>query len=80
MHPALLTTHGQFLLHKTGPFPQRILVPRFSLYATLLHHDIRLPVLYEWAFDSDSDQIEAEDDGVFQGDAPWHRKVNNKLG
>ena len=80
MHPALLTTHGQFLSHKTGPFPQRTLVPRFSLCATMLHHDIRPPLPYGWAFDSDSDQIEAEDDGAFQGDVPWDRKSNDRLG
>ncbi|KIJ07245.1 glycosyltransferase family 90 protein, partial [Paxillus involutus ATCC 200175] len=47
-HPSLLTSHGQFLSHKAGPFPQHTLVPRFSLCASLLHHDIRPPVPYGW--------------------------------
>ncbi|KAF8547577.1 hypothetical protein OG21DRAFT_1501500 [Imleria badia] len=84
MHPSLLTTHGQFLSHKKGPLPQGTLVPRFSFCATLLHHDIRPPVPYGWKFDSDSEPDDDDDDddgaGAFQGDVPWDRKTNAKLG
>ena len=82
MHPSLLTTHGQFLSHKTGPAPQRTLVPRFSFCATLLHHDIRPPLQYGWKFESDSDPDDDDDDdeGAFEGDVPWERKTNERLG
>ncbi|KAF8841138.1 hypothetical protein BDN67DRAFT_929060, partial [Paxillus ammoniavirescens] len=71
MHPSLLTSHGQFLSHKAGPFPQHTLVPRFSLCASLLHHDIRPPVPYAWTSGADA---EAE------GDLPWDMKVDGRLG
>ena len=81
MNPSLLTTHGQFLSYNTGPFPKGTLIPRFSLCATLLHHDIRPPVPYGWEFNSDSDQgKEHGEDGAFEGDVPWERKVNERLG
>ena len=80
MHPSLLTTHGQFLSYKIGPIPERTLVPRFSLCATLLHQDIRPPLQYGWEFESDSDQDEDEDKGAFDGDVPWERKTNERLG
>ncbi|KAF9220836.1 hypothetical protein BS17DRAFT_713280 [Gyrodon lividus] len=71
MHPSLLTSHGQFLSHKAGPFPQRTLVPRFSLCATLLHHDIRPPVPYAWTSGAGA---EAE------GDVPWDMKADTRMG
>jgi hypothetical protein len=82
MHPSLLTTHTQFLAQRTGPVPQRTLVPRFSFCATLLHHDIRPPVQYGWKFefDSDLDEDEDEEDGAFEGDVPWEHKTNERLG
>ncbi|KIJ63849.1 glycosyltransferase family 90 protein [Hydnomerulius pinastri MD-312] len=70
MHPSLLTSHGQFLSHNAGPFPQRTLVPRFSLCATMLHHDIRPPVPYGWTSGSTA---EAE------GDLPWDMKMDERL-
>ena len=76
-NPSLLTTHGQFLSHGTGPFPQRTLVPRFSLCSTLLHHDIRPPVPYGWRYELDPDPYS---DGAFEGDLPWERKVDERLG
>ena len=84
MHSSLLTTHGQFLQQKTGPLPQGTLVPRFSLCATLLHHDIRPPMPYDWDFESDSDPGEDEDEadegGAFEEDLPWDLKVYDRLG
>jgi hypothetical protein len=83
MHPSLLTTHGQFLSHKTGPAPQRTLVPRFSFCSTLLHHDIRPPLQYGWKFESESDPDEEEEEGeegAFEGDVPWEHKTNERLG
>ncbi|KAH7882833.1 glycosyl transferase family 90-domain-containing protein [Phlebopus sp. FC_14] len=71
MHPSLLTSHGQFLSHSAGPFPQSTLVPRFSLCSTLLHHDIRPPVPYGWA---DGSNAETEED------VPWELKVDQRLG
>lgn len=80
LHPSLLTSHGQFLSHKTGPVPQRTLVPRFSLCSTLLHHDIRPPVPYGWEFQFDSDTNADDDDDDLGGDVPWELKVNDRLG
>ncbi|KAF8547496.1 hypothetical protein OG21DRAFT_1424729 [Imleria badia] len=82
IYPSLLTTHGQFLAHGKGPRPQRTLAPLFSHCATLLHHDIRPPVPYGWQFESDSDPDEddEEEGGGFEGDLPWDRKVNDRLG
>ena len=81
MNPALLTTHGQFLSYNTGPFAKSTLIPHFSLCATLLHHDIRPPVPYGWKFNSDSDEGKQHgEDGAFEGDVPWERKVNERLG
>ncbi|KAF8550378.1 hypothetical protein OG21DRAFT_1446675 [Imleria badia] len=83
LHPSLLTAHGEFLQHNAGPNPERTLVPRFSLCATLLHHDIRPPMPYDWNFESDSDPGEDDDGdegGAFAEDLPWDRKVYNRLG
>ena len=77
MHPSLLTTHGQFLSYKTGPVPERTLVPRFSLCATLTFVP---PLQYGWESESDSEQDEDEDEGAFDGDVPWERKTNERLG
>ncbi|KAG6337195.1 hypothetical protein ID866_1909 [Astraeus odoratus] len=62
--------HGQFLSHKGGPYPQRTLVPRFSLCGTLLHHDIRPPVPYAWISE---EEIEAN------GDIVWREKIDERL-
>ncbi|KAG9311109.1 glycosyl transferase family 90-domain-containing protein [Chiua virens] len=81
MHPELLTSHGQFLSHDQGPFSRPTLVPRFSFCATVLHHDIRPPVPYGWDWNSDGDPDGDEDeDGAFEGDVPWERKVDERLG
>ena len=69
-HPELLITHSQFLSHRRGPFPQRTLVPRFSHCGTLLHHDIRPPIVYGW---TSGDNAEA------MGDVPWTQKVDERL-
>lgn len=70
MHPSLLVTHGQYLSHNHGPWPQRTLVPRFSHCGTLLHHDIRPPVPYGW-----TSGVELEE----QGDIPWNDKVDERI-
>ena len=75
-NPSLLTTHGQFLSHEVGPFPQRTLVPRFSLCSTLLHHDIRPPVPYGWRSEIDSDPYSDE---ALEGGVPWEHKVDGRL-
>lgn len=76
-HPSLFTTHGEFLSHEIGPLPQRTLVPRFSLCATLLHHDIRPPVPYGWQYKPGPEPFS---DGAFEGDVPWELKVDERLG
>ena len=68
MHPELLVTHGQFLSHGKGPYPQRSLMPQFSLCKTLLHHDVRPPVPYGWVSD-----LEAK------WDLPWEQKMDERL-
>ncbi|KAG9311520.1 hypothetical protein JVU11DRAFT_7723 [Chiua virens] len=78
LHPSLLISHGQFLSHGKGPFPRPTLVPRFSLCATALHHDIRPPVPYGWDWDPDMD-VDEERGGAFEGDVPWDRKVDERL-
>lgn len=70
MHPELLVTHGQFLSHNKGPYPQRSLIPRFSLCKTPLHHDIRPPVPYGWVSHVDLEM---------KGDLPWAQKVDERL-
>lgn len=69
-NPELLVTHSQFLSHREGPFPEQILVPRFSHCGTLLHHDIRPPIPYGWT---------SGDDAEANGDVPWTRKVDERL-
>ncbi|KAI6142649.1 glycosyltransferase family 90 protein [Pisolithus tinctorius] len=69
-HPSLLVTHGQFLSHYAGPYPQKTLVPRFSLCATQLHHDIRPPVPYGWVSGLDLEE---------HGDVPWEEKIDERL-
>ena len=73
-HPSLLVDHGQFLSHKQGPMPERTLVPRFSLCASTLHHDIRPPVPYGWTWSNDPEE------GAFEGDVRWEHKVDERLG
>ena len=73
-HPSLLVEHGQFLEHNQGPMPQRSLVPRFSLCASMLHHDIRPPVPYGWTWSEDPEE------GAFEGDVTWEDKVDERLG
>ncbi|KIK25676.1 glycosyltransferase family 90 protein [Pisolithus microcarpus 441] len=70
LHPSLLVTHGQFLSHGTGPYPQKTLVPRFSLCRTHLHHDIRPPVPYGWISGVGLEE---------QGDVPWEEKIDERL-
>lgn len=70
LHPSLLVTHGQFLSHGKGPYPQRTLVPRFSLCRTHLHHDIRPPVPYGWISGVGLEE---------QGDVPWEEKIDERL-
>ncbi|KIM51684.1 glycosyltransferase family 90 protein [Scleroderma citrinum Foug A] len=70
IHPELLVTHGQFLSHDKGPYPQRSLMPLFSLCKTLLHHDVRPPVPYGWVSDLDSEA---------KWDLPWEKKVDERL-
>ncbi|KAI6104130.1 glycosyl transferase family 90-domain-containing protein [Pisolithus sp. B1] len=70
MHPSLLVSHGQFLSHNTGPYPQKTLVPRFSLCRTHLHHDIRPTVPYGWI-----SGVALEE----QGDVPWEEKIDERL-
>lgn len=69
-HPSLLVTHGQFLAHDRGPYPQHTLVPCFSHSATLLHHDIRPPIPYDWTSGEDAEAA---------GDVPWPQKVDERL-
>ncbi|KAL4071930.1 glycosyltransferase family 90 protein [Scleroderma yunnanense] len=70
VHPELLVSHGQFLSHNKGPYPQRSLLPRFSLCKTSLHHDIRPPVPYGWVPGADLE---------LKGDVPWAQKVDERL-
>ena len=70
VHPELLVTHGQFLSYNKGPYPQRSLMPRFSLCKTSLHHDIRPPVPYGWVSHIDLES---------KGDLPWAQKVDERL-
>ncbi|KAH7919709.1 glycosyltransferase family 90 protein [Leucogyrophana mollusca] len=69
LHPTLLHHHGQFLSHNYGPFPQTTLVPRFSLCATMLHHDLRPVVPHSWV----------EDILPRGDDPPWDQKNNERL-
>lgn len=69
-HPELLTIHGQFLSHNKGPFPQKTLVPRFSHCSSLLHHDIRPPIPYNWV---------SGDNAETDGDVPWSEKHDVRL-
>lgn len=59
--------------------PQHMLVPRFSLCATLVHHDIRPPVPYGWSKDFDEHE-RGGGRGAFEGDLPWDQKVDERLG
>ena len=38
------------------------------------------PLQYGWQSESDSDQDEDKDEGAFDGDVPWERKTNERLG
>lgn len=68
LNPSLLRNHGQFLSHNNGPDPQSTLTPRFSLCATVVHHDIRPAVPYGWIEDlPDSDN------------PPWEERVDERL-
>jgi len=69
-NPELLVTHSQFLAHRAGPFPEQILVPRFSHCGTLLHHDIRPPIQYGWTSGDDAEE---------NGDVAWSQKVDERL-
>ncbi|KAI6038342.1 glycosyl transferase family 90-domain-containing protein [Pisolithus marmoratus] len=69
-HRDLLVTHGQFLAHDRGPYPRHTLVPCFSHSATLLHHDIRPPIPYDWTSGEDAEAT---------GDVPWSHKVDERL-
>ncbi|KAI6118650.1 glycosyltransferase family 90 protein [Pisolithus croceorrhizus] len=69
-HQDLQVTHGQFLSHDRGPYPQHTLVPCFSHSATLLHHDIRPPIPYDWT---------SGEDAEVAGDVPWSQKVDERL-
>ena len=51
LHPSHFHYHGQFLSHNLGPSPQHAMVPEFSYCSTTLHHNIRIPVPYEWVED-----------------------------
>ncbi|KAG1729524.1 glycosyl transferase family 90-domain-containing protein [Suillus paluster] len=68
LNPFLLHSHGQFLSHDKGPNPQSTLVPRFSLCATVVHHDIRPAVDYGWVED-----LHASDN------PPWEEKIDERL-
>ncbi|KAG9309836.1 glycosyl transferase family 90-domain-containing protein [Chiua virens] len=78
LNPSLLTSHGQFLSYGKGPVSRPTLVPRFSLCATVLHHDIRPPVPYGWDWNSDANS-DKDWIGAFEGDVPWERKVDERL-
>lgn len=69
-HRDLQITHGQFLSHDRGPYPQHTLIPCFSHSATLLHHDIRPPIPYDWT---------SGEDAEIAGDVPWSQKVDERL-
>ncbi|KAF9450836.1 glycosyltransferase family 90 protein [Macrolepiota fuliginosa MF-IS2] len=65
-HPSLLTSHGQFLSHKTGPIPHSRLIPQFSYSPSALHHDITPAMPINWI-------------GSVKDDVPWEDKVDSRL-
>ncbi|KAF8184821.1 glycosyl transferase family 90-domain-containing protein [Pholiota molesta] len=50
-HPAHLLLHGQFISHRRGPVPHRVMVPQFSYAPTMLHHDITPAMPINWLHD-----------------------------
>jgi hypothetical protein len=50
-HPAHLLLHGQFISHRRGPVPHRVMVPQFSYAPTVLHHDITPAMPINWLDD-----------------------------
>ncbi|KAF8874754.1 glycosyl transferase family 90-domain-containing protein [Infundibulicybe gibba] len=69
LHPNHFHYHGQYLSHNMGPAPQATMVPEFSYCSTTIHHNIRIPVPYEWI----------EDIYPRSDDAEWETKVDERL-
>ena len=69
-HPSLLSQHGQFLSHGTGPDAHAYPIPHFSYCSTMLHADIRVPHPSSWL-----DDVEGESDE----EGEWERKEDERL-
>ncbi|KAG6883534.1 hypothetical protein C0993_005630 [Termitomyces sp. T159_Od127] len=51
LHPSLLQLQGQFLSHRRGPVPHRVMYPQFAYSSTKMHHDILPAMLLGWVED-----------------------------
>ena len=61
--------HGQFLSYGLGPAPQPVFSPEFAYCSTTIHHNIRIPVPYDWVEDVFSRSADPE----------WDEKVDERL-
>ena len=68
-HPSHFFHHGQFLSYGLGPAPQPVFFPEFAYCSTTIHHNIRVPVPYDWV----------EDVFPRSADPEWEEKVDERL-